>query len=597
MQATFLGISINVNSTDQTAPVSSNYRWVICGLLFFATTFNYLDRQVISYLKDPIFCAPLAQGGFGWSNTDFANLTSFFTAFYAGMTIIAGWVIDRIGTKIGLALSLIGWSVFGIANAFVGRLVTMHILVRSAFAVGEGGNFPASIKTVAEWFPKRERALATGIFNSGSNFGAMVAALFVPWCLVYFGDERGWKMAFIITGAAGFFWLIFWFWLYEIPARQKRLSRAEFDLIHSDKDDSITEEKPGKGVFEKLFFVSGRIPRGAFWGTMILICILTLFIYLMTSLIAAPGTHLYVPGGGLKHVVASIFVAPNAIVYILAFRIAWLIVVSWIAIALQIKRWHDLEKTGWLVLLNLVPGVGTLISLIVLGFFKGGSGANKFGNEGSPGLLGYRQTWSFFWGKFLTDGIWWFYLFWLPDYLNKQFGMTKAQVMLPTFIVYGISIIGSVYGGSIPMTLIKKGMAVYKARMLAMFLIALAPLTVLATQYFGNVSEFGKMAAVLAIATICIGAAAHQAWSANLFTTVSDMFPKKTVGSVTGIGAMAGGLGGVLVQQLAGGLTDAFKENPQTAYLVMFIVCALSYLIAWGIMKALVPRHKPITDL
>jgi ACS family hexuronate transporter-like MFS transporter len=175
--------------------------------------------------------------------------------------------------------------------------------------------------------------------------------------------------------------------------------------------------------------------------------------------------------------------------------------------------------------------------------------------------------------------------------------MTHEQVMLPTFIVYGVAIVGSVYGGSIPMTFIKNGMPVYKARMLAMFLIALAPLIVLSTQYFGNVSEFGKWAAVLSVATICIGAAAHQAWSANLFTTVSDMFPKKTVGSVTGIGAMAGGLGGVVVQQLAGGLTDAFKENPQTAYLVMFIVCALSYLIAWGIMKALVPRHQPITDL
>jgi len=234
-------------------------------------------------------------------------------------------------------------------------------------------------------------------------------------------------------------------------------------------------------------------------------------------------------------------------------------------------------------------------------------------------LLGYRQTWSFFWGKFLTDGIWWFYLFWLPDYLNKQFGMTHEQVMLPTFIVYGVAIVGSVYGGSIPMTLIKKGMAVYKARMLAMLLIALAPLIVLSTQYFGNIAGFGAqaadfltnllpgflarhispagVAAVMAVATICIGAAAHQAWSANLFTTVSDMFPKKTVGSVTGIGAMAGGLGGVVVQQLAGGLTDAFKEKPQTAYLVMFVVCALSYLIAWGIMKALVPRHQPITDL
>ena len=555
-----------------------------------------MDRQVISYLKE-FFCRSQDAGGFGWSNTDFANLTSFFTAFYAGMTIIAGWVIDKIGTKIGLALSLILWSVFGIANAFVGRLVTMHILVRSAFAVGEGGNFPASIKTVAEWFPKRERALATGIFNSGSNFGAMVAALFVPWCMVYFGEERGWKMAFIITGAAGFLWLIFWFWLYEIPARQKRLSKAEFDYIHSDKDEVQSGEKSANGTIGKLFTFAGRIPRAAFWGTMILIGILTLFVYLMTSLIATHGAHLYAPGEGIHHIIQSVFVVPNANPYFLSFRMAWLVAVGWVCVALQIKRWHDLGKTGWLVLLNLVPAVGTLISLIVLGFFKGNSDSNKFGVKGSPGLLGYRQTWSFFWGKFLTDGIWWFYLFWLPDYLNKQFGMTHEQVMMPTFIVYGVAIVGSVYGGSIPMTLIKRGMAVYKARMLAMFLIALAPLIVLSTQYFGNVSVFGKWAAVLAIATICIGAAAHQAWSANLFTTVSDMFPKRTVGSVTGIGAMAGGLGGVVVQQLAGGLTDAFKDNPQTAYLVMFIVCALSYLIAWGIMKALVPRHEPITDL
>jgi ACS family hexuronate transporter-like MFS transporter len=212
-------------------------------------------------------------------------------------------------------------------------------------------------------------------------------------------------------------------------------------------------------------------------------------------------------------------------------------------------------------------------------------------------LLGYRQTWCFFFGKFMTDGIWWFYLFWLPDYLKKQFGMTKEQVTLPTFIVYGVAIVGSIFGGSIPMMFMKRGWQVYKARMTAMLIIAVAPLTVLATQYFGNVDVFGKMAAVLAVTTICVGAAAHQAWSANLFTTVSDMFPKKAVGSVTGIGAMAGGLGGVLVQLLAGGLTDAFKETPQKAYLIMFIVCALSYLTAWGIMKTLVPRHKPITDL
>src|SRR6185312_3262186 len=171
----------SMNSPKQNS-AGGNFRWIICALLFFATTVNYMDRNVISYLKE-YFCTPSEAGGFGWSNTDFAHLTAFFTGFYAGMTILAGWVIDKIGTKMGLALSLIIWSVFGIANAFVGRLVAMHVLVRSAFGIGEAGNFPASIKTVAEWFPKRERAFATGIFNSGSNVGAMISALFVPWCL------------------------------------------------------------------------------------------------------------------------------------------------------------------------------------------------------------------------------------------------------------------------------------------------------------------------------------------------------------------------------------------------------------------------------
>ncbi|HTQ30285.1 MAG TPA: MFS transporter [Opitutaceae bacterium] len=449
----------------QTTPEKSNYRWVICSLLFFSTTVNYMDRNVISFLKE-YFCTPTSQGGFGWSNTDYSNLTSFFTGFYAGVTIIAGWFIDKIGTKLGLALSLIIWSVCGIFNAFVGALVAMHIMIRSAFAVGEAGNFPASIKTVAEWFPKRERAFATGIFNSGSNFGAMIAALFVPWCLIHYGNAMGWKMAFILTGASGFIWLIFWFWLYDTPAKQKRISKSEYDYIHID-DESAVEDQNGDKA----------------------------------------------------------------------------------------------KKVSW---------------------WK---------------LLGYRQTWAFFFGKFMTDGIWWFYLFWLPDYLFKQFGMTPHQVMVPTFIVFGVAIIGSIYGGSIPMTLIKKGMPVYRARMTAMLIIAVCPLAVLTTQYFGDVSVFGKLASVLAVAMICIGASAHQAWSANLFTTVSDMFPKKAVASVTGIGTTAGGIGGVIVQKLAGSLTDAFAKTPQTAYLIMFIVCALSYLTAWVIMKVLVPRHQPITDL
>lgn len=437
------------------------YRWVICGLLFFATTINYMDRQVISYLKE-FFCRPTVQGGFGWSNEDFSYLTSSFTAFYAGVTVLAGWFIDKIGTKLGLALSLIVWSICGIANAFVGGLLRMHIIVRSAFAVGEAGNFPASIKTVAEWFPKRERALATAIFNAGSNGGAMIAALVVPAIMIHFGDAAGWRMAFIITGVMGFPWLIFWFWLYDSPARQRRVSKAELDYIRVD-DEPATAQADGQ---------------------------------------------------------ASL---------------------SW---------------------------------------FK---------------LFRYRQLWSFFVGKLLTDGIWWFYLFWLPDYLNKQFHMTKQQVMLPTFTVYGVAIVGSIYGGSIPKKLIERGMSVYKARMTTMFIIACFPLLVLLTQFFGDVNRFGSAAATLAVAMICVGATAHQAWSANLFTTVSDMFPKKTIASVTGIGTMAGGIGGVLLQLLAGRLTDVFSRTPQTAYLIMFVICALSYLAAWVLMKLLVPQHRPVT--
>lgn len=444
----------------------TSYRWVVAGLLLFATTVNYMDRNVIGFLKS-FFCSPVAEGGFGWSNSDFAYVTSFFTAFYAGVTIIAGWVIDKIGTKLGLALSLIIWSIFGILNAFAGKTVALHVIIRSLFGVGEAGNFPASIKTVAEWFPKKERALATGIFNSGSNLGAMIAALFVPWCLVYFGTEQGWKMAFILTGASGFLWLFFWFWLYGTPQKmlaKGKVSQAEYDYIHSD-DAATSSSEPVK------------------------------------------------------------------------------------------------EKVSWLRLFT------------------------------------YRQTWSFFFGKFMTDGIWWFLLFWLPDYLKKQFGMTTQEVMWPTFIVFGVAIIGSVFGGSLPMMLINRGMETYRARMTAMLLIAILPLVLLSTQYFGNVDVFGSWASILAVAVICVGGAAHQAWSANLFTTVSDMFPKKAVASVTGIGAMAGGIGGVLVQLLAGALTDFYAETPKTAYLIMFMVCSVAYLIAWALMKLLVPKYRPITDL
>jgi len=586
-----------MNSPGTGRPPRSNFRWVICALLFFSTTVNYMDRQVISYLKD-FFCTPAEQGGFGWSNTDFSHLTAFFTGFYAGMTMLAGWVIDKIGTKLGLACSLIVWSVFGILNAFAGGLVAMHVLVRSAFGIGEAGNFPASIKTVAEWFPKRERALATGIFNSGSNSGAMIAALFVPWCLTYFGNEAGWKLAFIITGAVGFIWLLFWFWLYDTPARCQRLSPAEYDYIHSDRDETGPEDQSGKTVSANLFSFQGRAPRAAFWGITIMIHILCVFIYFITEKIVGKGV--------LHNTPSLVFFAVTGLVATAA------------SAALHARRWHDRNQSGWLALTYAVPvlaGFGAvillgfenkiylvavalaLVAMVAVGAGASATGPGKYGNATSPGLLGHRQTWAFFTGKLLTDGTWWFYLFWLPDYLQKQFHMKVHDTMWPTFIVYGVSIVGSVYGGSIPMTLMKRGMPVYRARMTAMLLIAIGPLAVLTTQYFGDVGRFGDWAMYFAVAVICIGAAAHQAWSANLFTTVSDMFPKRAVGSVTGIGAMAGGLGGVIVQLIAGTLTDTYKATPQTAYQMLFAICALSYLAAWAGMKLLVPRHQPITDL
>jgi ACS family hexuronate transporter-like MFS transporter len=466
------------------------YRWTICALLFFSTTINYMDRQVIGYLK-PLFSKPFEEGGLNWSNTDYALVVSLFTAFYALMTFFAGFVIDKIGTKKGLSYSLIIWSVFGMLNAFAGSLAMVHAAIRSLFGIGEAGNFPASNKTIAEWFPKKERALAIGIFNSGSNVGAMIASLAVPaiaYTVWFNGAIQGWQMAYILTGAVGLIWLFFWYLLYDTPKNQKRLSKAEYDYIHSD----------------------------------------------------------------------DVVVAPS-------------------------DEEEIATKAPWYRLFN------------------------------------YKQTWAFVFGKFMTDGIWWFLLFWLPDFMKQQFNMEGNEIGVPLFIVYAVAIVGSVSGGSLPMFFMNKGMEAYKARMTAMLIIAVLPLALILTPYFGNVAHFGGNAYIYALIVICIGAAAHQAWSANLFTTVSDMFPKKTVGSITGIGGLAGGIGGVLVQQFAGRLTDHYKgigeaaataqnlvgdaaealvqSHVQTAYGIMFGLCASAYLFAWVVMKILVPKHSPITDL
>ena len=445
------------------------YRWTICALLFFATTVNYLDRQVLSLLQ------PRLEDKFGWSNTDYANIASAFQFVYALSLLVAGRIIDKLGTKSGYTWAIVIWSLGAIMHALaipLGEAISTGLgwmgitlasvsvlgfmFSRAVLAFGEAGNFPAAIKATAEYFPKKERAFATGIFNSGANIGAILAPLTVPW--IY--QHWGWEAAFIIIGAIGFVWLFFWLALYDKPEKQKKLSAAELGYINSDE----------KGIGEQ-----------------------------------------------------------------------------------EIIK----EKVSW----------GQL--------FK------------------YKQTWAFATGKFLTDGVWWFFLFWLPAYLKAQYGIIDQGVMMPLFVLYSISMAGSIGGGWFPIYFIKKGYTPYDGRMKAMLIIAMFPLIILLAQPLGYISYW------VPVILIGIGAAAHAAWSANIFTTVSDMFPKKAVASIVGIGGMAGGIGGVLVTKIGGWLFDHYKKlgHIETGYTIMFTFCAVAYLLAWMIMKSLVPRYKVITDL
>ena len=447
------------------------YRWTICSLLFFATTVNYLDRQVLSLL------APSLSEEFNWSNSDYANITAVFQLIYAFSMLFAGRIIDKLGTKVGYVLAITIWSLGAIMHAYslpigtafssvlvwfgmgaVPVSIAGFMLSRAVLGFGESGNFPAAIKATAEYFPKKERSLATGIFNSGANVGAILAPLTVPWIAVNYG----WESAFILVGAIGFLWIIFWYIFYEIPTKQTRLSKAELEYINHD--DLVVAEKTEEIVEQK---------------------------------------------------------------------------VSWTK------------------------------------------------------LLSYKQTWAFILGKFLTDGIWWFFLFWLPKYLEAQFGMVKTDIVLPLSVLYSMTMFGSIYGGWFPIYFINKGYSAYDGRLKAMFYIALFPLVVLLAQPLGHISFW------IPVLLIGVGASAHQAWSANIFTTVSDMFPKKAIGSIIGIGGMAGGIGGVLVSKLGGYLFDYYDGlgHIQTGYTIMFVICAVAYLIAWFIIKTLVPKYNPIKDL
>lgn len=564
-----------MNNQNEVVQKIGKYRWVIVALLLFSTTFNYLDRQVIAYLK-PFFCSEgeFALTGFHWSNTDFSIFTSFFTGFYGIMTIFAGFLIDKVGNKLGLAFSLIFWSIFGILNAFVGSVLAMHVVIRSLFGMSEAPNFPASNKAIAEWFPKKERALAISIFNSGSNLGAMFASLFVPWCMAFFGADLGWKMSFIITGAIGFIWLPFWFKYYDSPDRIKNLDKAEYDYILSDGEEKVASanENSGKVSYGNLVSFNGRANVQSYWGTFLMINIIGGFVVSIMLLMRQKGVDMGI-GGTITYWTVGLLYA-------------------WFVLALEARRLHDSGKNMKYLLFNLIPVIGTLYVLIYAGMQESELQANKYGEIANSSILAYRPTWAFFFGKFFTDGVWWFYLFWLPDFLTSQFHMSLLDTRLPTFIVFFVSIVGSIYGASIPMKLINNGMGVYKARMTTMIFIAFIPLVAILTPYVGDTARFGASALTYAVIVISIACIAHQAWSANLFSTVSDMFPKKAVASVTGVGAMAGGLGGVLIQILTGVLRDVF---PSSAFLILFVICGTSYIVAWPVMKLLVPKHKIIT--
>jgi len=433
-----------------TAEKIGKYRWTICSLIFFATTINYIDRSVISFLKST-FTEQLH-----WTDGDYADVEITFKTFYAIGLLGAGGLIDKLGTKIGYGLSTFLWSLAGVATALVNTVLGFQI-VRGALGLAEAGNFPSAIKTVAEWFPKKERALATGIFNSGANIGAIITPITVPFIVVHWG----WQWAFILTGLLGFVWLFFWFILYEVPRKHKKVLAAELNFIESDQED----QKGSVGDDTQV-------------------------------------------------------------------------------------------KMSWFQLLK------------------------------------FKQTWAFSIGKLLTDPIWWFYIFWLPDFFESMYHMKITAASWPVATVYLLSTVGSVAGGWLPLYFInKKGWPVLKARRISMLIYAFCVLPILGALVLGAINVW------LAVIVIGIAAAAHQAWSANIFTTVSDMFPKKSTASVTGIGGMFGSVGGIFLSLFV--QKNMFVHyralgHIETAYYIMFIVCAVSYLSAWLIMQLLVGKTKVV---
>lgn len=471
----------------------TNFRWVICAMLFFATTVNYLDRQVLSLTWDE-FIKP----EFHWNESHYGTVTSIFSIIYAISMVFAGRFVDWLGTKKGYLWAIGIWSLGACMHAFCGIVtetvaglgsaaelvratgdavvlistVSMYcfLVARSVLAIGESGNFPAAIKTTAEYFPKKDRAFATSIFNAGASIGALIAPLTIP----LLAKAYGWEMAFIIIGVLGFIWMGVWVFVYDKPEKSKYVNAAELEYIQQDKlieASAETAEKPKK-----------------------------------------------------------------------------------------------------------------------LGILK---------------ALKYRQTWAVIAGRFMADGVWWFFLFWTPSYLNTQFGIktTEPLGMALIFTLYAITML-SIIGGKLPTVFIDKAMRrgkgfdPYSARMKAMLIFALFPICVLLAQPLGTFSPW------FAVVLIGIGCAAHQSWSANVYTTVGDMFPNSAVATVTGIGGMAGGISSMIMQKFAGelfvwsdkvGLQFLGFEGKPAGYFIIFCICAFAYVIGWLLMKAFVPKYSVVT--
>src|SRR5579862_6763140 len=420
-------------------PFPGKYRWVICGLLFFATTINYVDRQILALLKEI-----LAQR-IGWTNEQFGWVNAAFQIAYGIGLLGFGWFVDRFGVKMGYALSILAWSMAAAAHALVGS-VGGFLAARSALGLGEGGNFPSAIKAVTLWFPKRERAFATSLFNAGTNAGALIAPAVVPWLAFRYG----WQSAFLVAAVAGMIWLCLWLLFYDLPEDCPRLGQSELAYIQSEPE-------------------------------------------------------------------------PESI----GASLAWL------------------------------------------------------------SLLRYKQTWSFILAKFLTDPVWWFFLIWLPDFFKKTRALDIKHSWIHIVTIYGIVTVLSIFGGWISGHLTGRGWSVTRARKTAMFAFALCVLPVFA------VTTVCDWTAVLLIG---LAASAHQAWSANLFTTVSDMFPKPAVASVIGIGGMAGSAGGFIFPILTGYLIDRFQARGAvtSAYAILFGICGCMYLVAFGLNHLFAPRFEPM---